>query len=122
MDYAGYTNTQAIWAAGDSISYPAAHTADLPNGWYLPAIGQLDILFSEIATLNPSLQLVNGTPFPMNTAWHYWSSTQAAAENPWYAWYVASNGRVDYMNKMYDYQDSYGDVNSYVRVRSIRDF
>ena len=121
-DYEGYANTQSIWAAGDSISYPAAHTVDFPNGWYLPAIGQLDILFSEMVMLNPSLQLINGTPFPMNTALNYWSSTQSAEESPWFAWYVASNGRVDYMDKMYDYEYYYGEANSYLRVRSIRNF
>lgn len=122
MDYAGYTNTQAIWAAGDSISYPAAHTVDLPNGWYMPAIGQLDVLYSEIAMLNPSLQLANGTPFPLNMAWRYWSSTQAANTHPWYAWFLTFNGRIDYTNKMFDYDDMYGETGSYMRVRSIRDF
>jgi hypothetical protein len=121
-DYAGYTNTQAIWAAGDSTSYPAAHTVDLPNGWYLPGIGQLDILFSEIGLLNPSLQLANGTPFPLNMAWRYWSSTQAADTNPWYAWFLSFTGRIDYMNKLYDYGDLYEETGSYLRVRSIRDF
>lgn len=121
-DFDGYANTQYIWAAGDSTSYPAAHTVDFPNGWYLPGVGQLDVLFSEMVILNPSLQLINGTPFPMNTVWNYWSSTQSAEESPWFAWYVASNGRVDYMDKMYDYEYYYGETNSHLRVRSIRNF
>lgn len=119
-DYEGYANTLAIWTAGDSIRYPAAHTVDFLNGWYLPDVGQLDVLFSEIVILNSSLQQVGGTPFQMNANWHYWSSTEA--ESPGYAWYVASNGRVDYTNKAMDYENWYGDVNSYLRVRSIRDF
>ena len=82
----------------------------------------MDVLFSEMVILNPSLQLINGTPFPMNTVLNYWSSTQSAEESPWFAWYVTSNGRVDYMDKMYDYEYYYGETNSHLRVRSIRNF
>lgn len=126
-DFAGYANTQAIWAAGDSATYPAAHTVDFPNGWYLPDVGQLNVLFSEMTVLNPSLQVVGGTPFPTDTAWFYWSSTESASNNPNFAWFVCSNGLVDYKDKASTYYNYH--LNQYedmpegnLRVRSIRDF
>ncbi|MBP5662841.1 MAG: hypothetical protein J6X16_01035 [Bacteroidales bacterium] len=121
-DYAGYANTQSLWVAGDSLMYPAAHCVDFPHGWYLPDIGQLDMLYSEMPFLTPSLELVGGEPFPTNSTWYYWSSTESAHEGPGYAWHVESNGRVDYCNKTSIYFDYYSDFSGYSRVRGIRDF
>lgn len=126
-DYAGYANTQALWVAGDSLTYPAAHTVDFPHGWYLPDVGQLDVLFSEMTVLNPSLQIVGGTPFPTDEVWFYWSSTESAANNPNFAWFVCSNGLVDYWAKSSSYYNYHGlhyedMVEGHLRVRSIRDF
>ena len=121
-DYAGYANTQSLWAAGDSLMYPAAHCVDFPHGWYLPDIGQLDMLYSEMPFLTPSLELVGGEPFPTNSTWYYWSSTESAHEGPGYAWHVESNGRVDYCNKTGIFFDYYEDFSGYSRVRGIRDF
>lgn len=126
-DFDGYANTQALWAAGDSLTYPAAHTVDFPHGWYLPDVGQLDVLFSEMTVLNPSLQIVGGTPFPTDEVWFYWSSTESAANNPNFAWFVCSNGLVDYWGKPSSYYNYHGlhyedMVEGHLRVRSIRDF
>lgn len=126
-DFDGYANTQALWAAGDSLTYPAAHTVDFPHGWYLPDVGQLDVLFSEMTVLNPSLQIVGGTPFPTDEVWFYWSSTESAANNPNFAWFVCSNGLVDYWAKSSSYYNYHGlhyedMVEGHLRVRSIRDF
>ena len=126
-DFAGYANTQALWAAGDSATYPAAHTVDFPNGWYLPDVGQLDVLFSELTVLNPSLQMAGGTSFPTDAVWFYWSSTESASYNPNFAWFVCSNGLVDYWAKTsahYNYHlNPYEDMpEGNLRVRSIRNF
>ena len=75
-DLNGYSNTQKIRNAGNAAKYLAAYAVDFANGWYLPAAGQLRLLFGEIVTLNASLQVVGGTQFPMNTGWAYWSSME----------------------------------------------
>lgn len=107
-DLNGYSNTQKIRNAGNASTYPAAYAVDFANGWYLPAAGQLRLLFAEIVTLNVSLQIVNGTKFPMDSGWWYWSSTEYGQS---YAWLVLYSGYV------YTY-----DKTSNHRVRSVRAF
>ena len=107
-DLNGYSNTQKIRNAGNAAKYPAAYAVDFANGWYLPAAGQLRLLFGEIVTLNASLQVVGGTQFPMNTGWWYWSSTEYGQIS---AWDVTNDGYVYYSSK-------YGTG----RVRSVRAF
>ena len=107
-DLNGYSNTQKIRNAGNAAKYPAAYAVDFANGWYLPAAGQLRLLFGEIVTLNASLQVVGGTPFSMDSGWWYWSSTEYGQSD---AWHVGYRGNV------------YGDPkNGYYRVRSVRAF
>lgn len=96
MDLDGYSNTQKIRNAGNVMKYPAAYAVDFTNGWYLPAAGQLRLLFGEIATLNASLQVVGGTQFPMDTNWWCWSSTEYGQNN---AWGVYTNGNVYHYGK-----------------------
>lgn len=108
MDLDGYTNTQRIRAAGNATRYPAAYAVDFANGWYLPAAGQLRLLYAEIVTVNASLQRVGGTPFSMNALWSYWSSTEY---NQNYAWRVYDGGRVGNASK---YNNTY--------VRGVRAF
>lgn len=108
-DLEGYDNTQKIRDVGSAATYPAAYAVDFDNGWYLPAEGQLRMLFDEMVTLNASLQVVGGTQFLMESGWRYWSSTERNQSN---AWCLQYNGRVD---------GSY-DKGSYHRVRSVRSF
>ena len=93
MDLDGYSNTQKIRNAGNATTYPAAYAVDFANGWYLPAAGQLRLLFGEIVTLNASLQVAGGTQFPMNSIFYYWSSTEYGQI---YAWGVDIDGYVTY--------------------------
>lgn len=82
-DTNGYSNTQIIRNFGNASSYPAVWLVDFDNGWYLPAAGQLRILYSVIPTLNTSLQLVRGTLFTMNYDFHYLSSSEHNGTNIW---------------------------------------
>lgn len=107
-DTYGYFNTMFIRMAGNATSYPAAYAVDFDQGWYIPALGQLNLIFSEIVILNESLQLVGGTVFPMNSGFSYWSSTEYDASQ---AWFVSFQGNVSFITK--SYTDS---------VRSICDF
>ena len=108
-DLDGYSNTQKIRNAGSASIYPAAYAVDFANGWYLPAAGQLRLLYGEIVTLNASLQVVGGTQFPMNSQWWYWSSTETGESS---AWQVAYDGYVyGYLRK-----------SNSLSVRSVRAF
>jgi len=59
----GYAKTGniRILTMADSLSYPAVWSVDFRNGWYLPAAGQLNLLFGELVPVNASLTLVGGT-------------------------------------------------------------
>jgi PKD repeat protein len=60
-DLNGMANTTAIQTAGSSTTYPAAWNPNIAQGWYLPAIGQLNVLFGELVVVNSSLSRVGGT-------------------------------------------------------------
>lgn len=59
-DLDGKSNTQKIRSFGTASNYPAAWSVDFDNGWYLPAIGQLNILYGEYFAVNSSLDIVGG--------------------------------------------------------------
>lgn len=82
VDTAGYRNTKLIRAAGNAASYPAAWTVDFANGWYIPAVAQLNQLFSVMSDLDFSNTLVGGSPF-FGTATYYWGSTEYDFEQVW---------------------------------------
>ena len=98
MEFDGYTNTQIIRAFGDSSKYPAAWAVDFDHGWYLPATGQLNILYGVHFIVNASLELVGGTPYPINDiyGWRGWSSNEWSSE---WAIGVYSDGDVGFTVK-----------------------
>lgn len=81
-DIDGYSNTQRIRSYGNETKYPAAWAVDFDNGWYLPAIGQLSVLFGSLNAVNNSLNEV-GTPISYTSGSEIWSST--ASSNSQYA-------------------------------------
>lgn len=99
MDLDGYSNTQKIRAAGNASMYPAAYAVDFVNGWYIPAAGQLRLLYGEFVTLNASLQIVDGIQFPMDHQNYYWSSTEYGQNS---VWYLADLGSMSYVPKYYN--------------------
>ncbi|MBR3559396.1 MAG: hypothetical protein IKN78_11055 [Bacteroidales bacterium] len=107
-DTNGYTNTQLIRTAGDASQYAAAYAVDFENGWYLPATGQLNLLFLETNLINPSLQAVGGVTFPPSGT-YTWTSTEHSS---YYAWTINFfNGSVIRSSKI-----------SSPKVRSVRSF
>ena len=104
-DMDGYTNTQII---ANNAYCPAVNAVDMAHGWYLPAIGQLNLLFAEMVTMNASLQVVGGTQFSMDSDFYYWSSTECGYN---WSWYLHFNGILDYCAKTYKHI-----------VRSVRNF
>lgn len=69
----GKENTRIIRNAQNNDTTYAAGKVDFENGWYLPSIGQLRILYSKWAIIENSL-IANGG-VTMNNK-DYWSSTQ----------------------------------------------
>lgn len=111
FDLNGYSNTQKIRNAGNGSTYPSAWAVDFENGWYVPAIGQLNLLFAELMTVNTSLQTAGGTPLTSNSYFWYWSSTEY---DQTYAWKVTVDG-----NTHFDYKSGYNANNN---MRAIRNF
>ena len=77
----GYENTRIVLESNSSN--PAFNAVDFANGWYLPAIGQLNYLYGNLVEVNAGLAMVGGTVFPSTTSWEYWSSTIYSGSNVW---------------------------------------
>ena len=101
-DLDGYQNTQVVRQYGNSDSYPAFYAVDFDNGWYLPALGQLNYLYGNLVEVNAGLEVAGGTPFHMNGTWNYWSSTEYSGYR---AWYLYSTGELDYYASNYNFTD-----------------
>ena len=82
-DTDGYTNTLAILKHYQSIGYTGQYAAgmvDIVNGWYLPAAGQLKMLYVNAIFYESALESV-GEKLGLHP---YWSSTQENTERAWY--------------------------------------
>ncbi|MBP5662838.1 MAG: hypothetical protein J6X16_01020 [Bacteroidales bacterium] len=82
-DYDGMYNTYLIRQVANTSLYPAAWAVDYDNGWYLPASGQLYLMYPLVPILNASLAICGGTTFNLNSHWHFCSSSVAVARNMW---------------------------------------
>jgi len=118
-DLNGYQNTQIILATYDndttySEDYQAFHAVDFENGWYLPAIGQLNYLYGNLIEVNASLNMAGGVPFETGITWRYWSSTEHGSQGAW----------VMYASGLLFGDGGYGEPrkNNTYRVRAVRNF
>lgn len=75
------------------------------NDWYVPAFGQLALMYLAKTDINAALAKIGGTAFE---SYFYWSSSEKDAGNAWYVYFT--NGIVN----NYDKDDDY-------RVRFVRD-
>ena len=107
-DFDGFANTQIIRSTGNANSYPAAWLVDFENGWFLPAAGQLNMLYVSLFSVNNSLIAIGGSPFSTTAPFWYWSSTEQSQGN---AWHLSSLGSIGINPK-----------SSVFNVRSIRSF
>ena len=123
-DNDGYFNTLSIREhyqnAGNSVRY-AAGVVDFENGWYLPAAGQLRMLYSNAIFYEPALRLV-GEVLGLHP---YWSSTVASDESAWYVHFGSPYPETAWAYNGYLSKDSRMEVfSSYggeFAVRAIRD-
>jgi len=81
-DLDGYSNTQKIrsFSNNDPSKYPAAWAVDFDQGWYLPAIGQLNILFGVYFAVKIGLETVGGSTIYEGDLW---SSSANTSANAW---------------------------------------
>ena len=113
-DFNGYENTQIILNTADAnTSFPAVdYVMGLGSigghDWYLPAVGQLNVLFGSILAVNQSLGQV-GTAISYLSTVHLWSSTETNADRAMII--QCDNGWVSHDSK-----------NRSNRVRAIIDF
>jgi hypothetical protein len=116
-DLDGYENTGFIRAASeyDHSLYPCAWAVDYDHGWYWPALGQLNILYGSLPTVNHSLEVIGGEV--SHNGWVYWSSSAYGFDNDC-ALYLAYTGAMGAVVK------GRTTINEYtaIYVRSIRDF
>ena len=91
-DYNGKSNTSIIIAHGDSNGYdtPAADycynyvtTGTNKGDWYLPAGGELLLIYNNRTTLNNSLSKVGGTQLETIDYPDYWSSSEYKSSSAW---------------------------------------
>ena len=112
-DFNGKTNTEVIAASSSNAkdmckvleTFNAGSDNEGHTDWYVPACGQLALMYLAKTDINAALAKIGGTALESS---RYWSSSECDAN---YAWYVNFlNGDVDYDTKDNDY-----------RVRFVRD-
>ena len=111
QDFKGKANTAAIKAYNSSLSdYPAAKyaynyktTGTNAGEWYLPALGELNTVYSNKDYMNYALSLVGKKDIPTDR--YHWSSSEYSYGIAWSLRF--SDGYVDYGSK--------GNPNLYVR-------
>ena len=85
-DTSGYTNTQQIRNFYGPGSHYAAGAVDFEHGWYLPAMGQLAMIYAQLPLIQPALLASGGTPLATDNptfefyGLSYWSSTEVSAQ------------------------------------------
>ena len=116
VDFNGAANTAAIIAGytEHGVSMDARdmctvlntfNTSDSYNDWYVPAAGQLALMYLAKTDINAALAKIGGTAFE---SFDYWSSSEGDARNAWFvAFYLGRGG---------SYDKDYGS-----RVRFVRD-
>ena len=104
QDFNGKANTAAIKAYNSSLTrYPAARyayeyktTGTNAGEWYLPALGELNTVYSNKDYMNYALSLVGKKDIPTDN--YHWSSSVISY---YHAWVLSfSNGYVDTYSKI----------------------
>lgn len=120
-DYNGKSNTAALLNLTDSDSYTTYANAvtyckkfnetPLENqgytDWYIPACGQLALIYINRTEINAALTKIGGTT--LNTSFSYWSSSEYSSIRGWSVYF--------YNGLIFWYDKSNND-----RVRLLRDF
>ena len=115
-DVNGYANTQKILSLNNpaSIHYPAFEALDFSDGWYLPAVGQLKKLYSNLDKVNAGLSAVGGTVISTEEGNEFWSSIEYSSSSSWF---------MDWNGQMHSKDVTYNGTKDGRRiVRAVRSF
>ena len=80
QDTAGYSNTQIIRNYVGTGAQCGINNIDFEHGWYLPASGQLSMLYAQLPLIETALMAAGGTTLDMNA---YGSSTEKGMDGWW---------------------------------------
>ncbi|MDR1739215.1 MAG: hypothetical protein LBR45_00450, partial [Bacteroidales bacterium] len=97
FDTAGYKNTKAIRAFGNASEFPAAWAVDFDNGWFLPAITQVRVLFGNMELIRPSFIVAGAS---IGTTTNLWSSSQSGSTH---AMAVGNTGYISSDNRYFTF-------------------
>ena len=78
QDTAGYSNTQIIRNYVGAGAQCGINNIDFEHGWYLPASGQLSMLYAQLPLIETTLMAAGGTTLDTNT---YCSSTEQGVDS-----------------------------------------
>ena len=73
FDFDGKKNTELLVKAGLNI--------ELPEGYYMPSLGELIVMRRNIEEVNDCLKLIGGDEFDMDSS--YWSGTEYGRNGAW---------------------------------------
>ena len=115
-DYDGYGNTEIIRTYLYNNNDFAAWIVDFANGWYLPAMGQLRMLWGNLSNVDASLAVVGGQVLLNDYCilYYYWSSDECDYDD---AWAIDYKGNLMTLKK----NESSSGNHSY-KVRSVSNF
>ena len=92
-DFEGKRKTEMLFERGLSFRDM------IPSGWYIPAIGELYMMYAMKSQINEALEYIGAEL--IKDAW-YWSSTEYSAR---YAWYLNfGNGNFNYYKHNYSFR------------------
>lgn len=109
-DFNGKANTAAIAAASSDTRDMCTvlntfNASDSHDDWYVPACGQLALMYLNMTEINAALTKIGGTAL---AAEYYWSSSEGSSDAAWFVGFLDG-----YVNGYYrDYEN---------RVRFVRD-
>ena len=97
-DIDGFSNTQKIRAV-QTGNYYAARRVRFDQGWYLPAAGQLQQLFSSLVVIDTVFANAGGTTLSEAV---YWSSSERTSGEAWGVVFGGTGNGVVYGRTFYD--------------------
>ncbi len=100
----GYTSYASIGAVLNQFINNSSENHGFTD-WYIPACGQLYLIYQKVSSINSALSAIGGTQLAAD---YYWSSSEFSAYN---GWRVALYG--DYVNCQFKYD--------HCRLRLVRD-
>jgi len=105
IDTAGYANTQTIRSYQNNNTTYAAGVVDFVNGWYLPSLAQISMLYAQRPFIADAIIAAGGTNLAYDA---YWCSDERDAT---YGWYIRNCGAFEPVDKT-----------THCRVRAVRSF